>query len=97
MNPRRWKSEDECLEDQEEMSLGDDHQVSPLGATVVEGSDYCIITPPEKLNLTEIDTYNDHKIAMVFSLVACAYEPLRTPVVLAKPFPTTLTLSSSRK
>ncbi|KAF3652476.1 3-phosphoshikimate 1-carboxyvinyltransferase 2 [Capsicum annuum] len=68
-----------------------------LGATVVEGSDYCIITPPEKLNLTEIDTYDDHKIAMVFSLVACAYEPLRTPVVLAKPFPTTLTLSSSRK
>ncbi|KAJ6953137.1 3-phosphoshikimate 1-carboxyvinyltransferase 2 [Populus alba x Populus x berolinensis] len=25
------------------------------GATVEEGPDYCVITPPEKLNVTEID------------------------------------------
>uniref|UniRef100_A0A803MZV5 Enolpyruvate transferase domain-containing protein n=1 Tax=Chenopodium quinoa TaxID=63459 RepID=A0A803MZV5_CHEQI len=43
-----------------------------LRATVEEGPDYCVITPPEKLNITAIDTYNDHRIAMAFSLAACA-------------------------
>ncbi|KAI3721568.1 hypothetical protein L2E82_32584 [Cichorium intybus] len=41
-------------------------------ATVEEGPDYCVITPPEKLNVTAIDTYDDHRMAMAFSLAACA-------------------------
>ncbi|GER31234.1 3-phosphoshikimate 1-carboxyvinyltransferase [Striga asiatica] len=40
-----------------------------------EGPDYCIITPPEKLNVTAIDTYDDHRMAMAFSLAACADVP----------------------
>nr|GMD38129.1 3-phosphoshikimate 1-carboxyvinyltransferase 2 [Ipomoea batatas] len=47
-------------------------ELRKLGATVEEGPDYCIITPPEKLNVTEIDTYDDHRMAMAFSLAACA-------------------------
>lgn len=37
-----------------------------------EGSDYCVITPPAKLKPAEIDTYDDHRMAMPFSLAACA-------------------------
>ncbi|RVW63489.1 3-phosphoshikimate 1-carboxyvinyltransferase, chloroplastic [Vitis vinifera] len=43
---------------------------------VVEGPDYCVITPPEKLNVTSIDTYDDHRMAMAFSLAACADVPV---------------------
>ncbi|KAG5607198.1 hypothetical protein H5410_028690 [Solanum commersonii] len=51
-------------------------ELRKLGATVEEGPDYCIITPPEKLNVTEIDTYDDHRMAMAFSLAACADVPV---------------------
>ncbi|CBI38901.3 unnamed protein product, partial [Vitis vinifera] len=51
-------------------------ELRKLGATVVEGPDYCVITPPEKLNVTSIDTYDDHRMAMAFSLAACADVPV---------------------
>lgn len=40
-----------------------------------EGHDYCIIHPPAvvKPNV-DIDTYDDHRMAMCFSLVACGGE-----------------------
>ncbi|KAJ3672521.1 hypothetical protein LUZ60_007242 [Juncus effusus] len=47
-------------------------ELRKLGAKVEEGPDYCIITPPEKLNVAKIDTYDDHRMAMTFSLAACA-------------------------
>ena len=47
-----------------------------LGATVEEGPDYCVITPPENLNVTTIDTYDDHRMAMAFSLAACGDVPV---------------------
>lgn len=60
-----------------------------LGAKVEEGPDYCIITPPEKLNVTEIDTYDDHRMAMAFSLAACADVPvtIKDPGCTRKTFP----------
>lgn len=60
-----------------------------LGATVEEGPDYCIITPPEKLNVAAIDTYDDHRMAMAFSLAACADVPvtIRDPACTRKTFP----------
>ncbi|RWW10351.1 hypothetical protein GW17_00026111 [Ensete ventricosum] len=60
-----------------------------LGATVEEGPDYCIITPPEKLNITAIDTYDDHRMAMAFSIAACANVPvtIRDPGCTRKTFP----------
>ena len=60
-----------------------------LGATVEEGPDYCIITPPEKLNVTAIDTYDDHRMAMAFSLAACGDVPvtIKDPGCTRKTFP----------
>ncbi|XP_072993248.1 3-phosphoshikimate 1-carboxyvinyltransferase 2 [Typha latifolia] len=64
-------------------------ELRKLGATVEEGPDYCIITPPEKLNVTSIDTYDDHRMAMAFSLAACADIPItiNDPGCTRKTFP----------
>ncbi|KAG6435668.1 hypothetical protein SASPL_100543 [Salvia splendens] len=64
-------------------------ELRKLGATVEEGPDYCVITPPEKLNVTEIDTYDDHRMAMAFSLAACAEVPvtIKDPGCTRKTFP----------
>ncbi|GLT51934.1 hypothetical protein SLA2020_253050 [Shorea laevis] len=64
-------------------------ELRKLGATVEEGPDYCVITPPEKLNVTAIDTYDDHRMAMAFSLAACADVPvtINDPSCTRKSFP----------
>nr|XP_043623315.1 3-phosphoshikimate 1-carboxyvinyltransferase 2-like isoform X2 [Erigeron canadensis] len=64
-------------------------ELRKLGATVEEGPDYCVITPPEKLNVTAIDTYDDHRMAMTFSLAACADVPvtIKDPGCTRKSFP----------
>ncbi|KAJ4763328.1 3-phosphoshikimate 1-carboxyvinyltransferase [Rhynchospora pubera] len=64
-------------------------ELGKLGATVEEGPDYCIITPPEKLNIAAIDTYDDHRMAMTFSLAACADVPvtINDPGCTRKTFP----------
>ncbi|XP_010544647.1 PREDICTED: 3-phosphoshikimate 1-carboxyvinyltransferase, chloroplastic [Tarenaya hassleriana] len=64
-------------------------ELRKLGATVEEGPDYCVITPPEKLKPAEIDTYDDHRMAMAFSLAACADVPvtIRDPGCTRKTFP----------
>ncbi|KAJ7962171.1 3-phosphoshikimate 1-carboxyvinyltransferase [Quillaja saponaria] len=64
-------------------------ELRKLGATVEEGPDYCVITPPEKLNVTEIDTYDDHRMAMAFSLAACGDVPvtIKDPGCTRKTFP----------
>lgn len=66
-------------------------ELTKLGAEVEEGRDYCIIRPPAKLNEgVEIDTYDDHRMAMSFSLVACGGTGviIRDPKCTAKTFPT---------
>ncbi len=45
-------------------------ELRKLGAEVVEGEDFIRIHPPKKLNQAVIDTYNDHRMAMCFSLAA---------------------------
>lgn len=64
-------------------------ELRKLGATVEEGADYCIITPPEKLIPAEIDTYDDHRMAMAFSLAACGDVPIvvKDPGCVRKTFP----------
>ncbi|KAK2379278.1 RNA 3'-terminal phosphate cyclase/enolpyruvate transferase, alpha/beta [Trifolium repens] len=64
-------------------------ELRKLGATVEEGPDYCVITPPEKLNVTSIDTYDDHRMAMAFSLAACGDVPvtINDPGCTRKTFP----------
>ncbi len=64
-------------------------ELRKVGAEVVEGEDYISITPPLSLNHAEIDTYNDHRVAMCFSLVALSDTPvtINDPKCTAKTFP----------
>ncbi len=64
-------------------------ELRKVGAEVVEGEDYISITPPKVLKHAEIDTYNDHRVAMCFSLVALSETPvtINDPKCTAKTFP----------
>ncbi|MBD2814039.1 3-phosphoshikimate 1-carboxyvinyltransferase [Xenorhabdus sp. Flor] len=64
-------------------------ELRKVGAEVEEGHDYIRIVPPEKLRFAEIETYNDHRIAMCFSLVAFSDTPVTIldPGCTAKTFP----------
>lgn len=66
-------------------------ELRKLGVTVDEGEDFIRVFPPEKttdLRPAAIDTYDDHRIAMCFSLASFA-TPLRIndPKTVAKTFP----------
>ena len=41
-----------------------------LGAEVEEGADYLRVTPPAAIAAATIDTYDDHRMAMCFSLAS---------------------------
>jgi len=45
-------------------------ELRKLGAVVEEGADYLTVTPPELLHSAAIDTYDDHRMAMCFSLAS---------------------------
>lgn len=45
-------------------------ELRKLGALVEEGADYLRVTPPIVLQAATIDTYDDHRMAMCFSLAA---------------------------
>ena len=65
-------------------------ELRKLGASVVEGPDFLKITPPGKLKAgVAIDTYDDHRMAMCFSLAALGGVPVRIndPACVAKTFP----------
>ncbi len=65
-------------------------ELRKLGAIVEEGQDYLHITPPTKITPNvAIDTYDDHRMAMCFSLVSLAGVPIRIndPKCVAKTFP----------
>jgi len=66
-------------------------ELKKLGAAVVEGKDFIEITPPLHINKNvEIDTYDDHRIAMCFSLVSLKNIPItiNDPACVNKTFPT---------
>jgi 3-phosphoshikimate 1-carboxyvinyltransferase len=65
-------------------------ELRKLGAEVEEGDDFLRIAPPRQLQRNvSIDTYDDHRMAMSFSLVAAAGVPVRIndPACVAKTFP----------
>lgn len=64
-------------------------ELRKVGATVVEGRDFIEITPPATLRHAAIDTYNDHRMAMCFSLLALAPASvtINNPQCTAKTFP----------
>ncbi|MEQ1525903.1 MAG: bifunctional 3-phosphoshikimate 1-carboxyvinyltransferase/cytidylate kinase [Gallionella sp.] len=64
-------------------------ELRKVGATVEEGADFIRITPPEKIQHAVIDTYDDHRMAMCFSLAAFGAQGIRIndPGCVAKTFP----------
>ena len=64
-------------------------ELRKLGAEVEEGYDYIVIQPPEQIRKAEIDTYDDHRMAMAFSLAACGESPItiNNPGCVSKTFP----------
>jgi len=64
-------------------------ELAKLGASVEEGPDWLRIVPPDRLRTATIDTYDDHRMAMCFSLVALGGVPVRImdPQCVRKTFP----------
>lgn len=69
-------------------------ELRKLGAIVEEGADYLKITPPADIEAATIDTYDDHRMAMCFSLASLTgairkgnVMRINDPKCVAKTFP----------
>jgi 3-phosphoshikimate 1-carboxyvinyltransferase len=63
-------------------------ELRKVGAMVEEGADYIRITPAVQLKHAAIDTYDDHRMAMCFSLVSFGTGVrINDPKCVAKTFP----------
>jgi len=64
-------------------------ELRKLGAAVLEGTDFIEVTPPAAWRPAAIRTYDDHRVAMCFSLAAFGGVPVRIldPKCVAKTFP----------
>lgn len=65
-------------------------ELGKLGAKVESGPDWLAVDGPAALRAAEIDTYDDHRIAMCFALAAAGGVPvvIRDPQCVSKTFPT---------
>lgn len=62
------------------------NELRKLGATVDEGADFIRVTPPARVQdwkAASIHTYDDHRVAMCFSLAA--FNPAQVPVRIENP------------
>lgn len=69
-------------------------ELRKLGAIVEEGADWLKVTPPAQIQAATIDTYDDHRMAMCFSLASLngllrrgANIRINDPACVAKTFP----------
>ena len=64
-------------------------ELRKVGAAVDEGDDWIRVTPPTRWHEATIDTYDDHRMAMCFALVAAGGVPvhIRNPQCVSKTFP----------
>lgn len=64
-------------------------ELEKLGARTEVGEDHLVVHPPERLRTASIKTYDDHRMAMAFSLAACGDVPviIEDPGCVAKTFP----------
>ncbi|BDX06663.1 3-phosphoshikimate 1-carboxyvinyltransferase [Planctobacterium marinum] len=64
-------------------------ELRKLGVEVEEGEDYISVTPQQTLQEAQIDTYNDHRVAMCFSLVSLSDTAvvINDPGCTSKTFP----------
>lgn len=58
-------------------------ELRKLGANVVEGPDFIQVTPPSTWTTGSIHTYDDHRVAMCFSLAA--FNPAKLPIRIEDP------------
>jgi 3-phosphoshikimate 1-carboxyvinyltransferase len=65
-------------------------ELTKLGAVVEAGPDWLAVEGPAPLRAAEIDTYDDHRIAMCFALAATGgvAVTIRDPRCVSKTFPT---------
>ena len=70
-------------------------ELRKLGAKVEEGADYLYIEPPAEIRAAAIDTYDDHRMALCFSLASLDGHArkgnairINDPKCVAKTFPT---------
>ena len=64
-------------------------ELQKLGATIEKGNDYLVIKPPREIKEVSIETYDDHRMAMAFSLAACGNSTItiNNPDCVRKTFP----------
>jgi len=64
-------------------------ELAKLGATVASGADWVTVDGPCRLREAWIDTYDDHRMAMCFSLAAAGGVAvhIRDPDCVTKTFP----------
>ncbi len=65
-------------------------ELRKIGATVIDGPDYLVVTPPIAFTPhVAVDTYDDHRMAMCFSLVSLGTVPVRinNPKCVSKTYP----------
>ena len=65
-------------------------ELKKLGARTEVGEAHLTVHPPRRLRGATIATYDDHRMAMAFSLAACGPAPVTIldPGCVAKTFPT---------
>ena len=65
------------------------NELQKLGARTEVGADHLVVHPPARLREATIATYDDHRMAMAFSLAACGGVPvtIENPGCVAKTFP----------
>jgi 3-phosphoshikimate 1-carboxyvinyltransferase len=64
-------------------------ELEKLGARTEVGESHLTVHPPRRVGKASIRTYDDHRMAMAFSLAACGPEPvvIEDPQCVAKTFP----------
>jgi 3-phosphoshikimate 1-carboxyvinyltransferase len=64
-------------------------ELGKLGARTEVTADTLVVHPPARIRPATIATYDDHRMAMAFSLAACGGEPvvIENPACVAKTFP----------
>ena len=72
-------------------------ELRKIGSAVTEGKDFISISPPKKFLNKNIKTYNDHRIAMCFSLIALSDTSITilNPKCTAKTFPNYFSMLSN--
>ncbi|WP_279244881.1 3-phosphoshikimate 1-carboxyvinyltransferase [Candidatus Litorirhabdus singularis] len=72
-------------------------ELRKVGAEVVEGDDFITVEPPANIQSAAIDTYDDHRMAMCFSLAAMGDSPItiNDPDCTSKTFPNYFELFAS--